>query len=178
MARKFAVGGETARDAFYDVIEALGEMEDPVSQSIAGVDLFGTMWEDLGPEVVTQLANIQNGYDKTKATMEEINDIKYDDIGSALKSVKRNIETNILIPLSEDAMPTMNEFAKGAKEAVKKAAELMSEAGARKVRVLKTSGPFHTTKLIEASKALSKELENTKFNKSNLIKSIDRNSII
>ena len=63
----------------------------------------------------------------------------------------------------------------GEEEAVKKAAELMSEAGARKVRVLKTSGPFHTTKLIEASKALSKELENTKFNKSNLkvIKNID-----
>ena len=129
MARKFAVGGETARDAFYDVIEALGEMEDPVSQSIAGVDLFGTMWEDLGPEVVTQLANIQNGYDKTKATMEEINDIKYDDVGSALKSVKRNIETNILIPLSEDAMPTMNEFAKGAQEAAKKAAEAFEKDG-------------------------------------------------
>ena len=60
-------------------------------------------------------------------------------------------------------------------EIIKKAAELMSEAGARKVRVLKTSGPFHTTKLIEASKALSKELENTKFNKSNLkvVKNID-----
>ena len=63
----------------------------------------------------------------------------------------------------------------GEEEAVKKAAELMSEAGARKVRVLKTSGPFHTTKLIEASKALSKELENTKFNKSNfkVVKNID-----
>ena len=63
----------------------------------------------------------------------------------------------------------------GEEEAVKKVAELMSEAGARKVRVLKTSGPFHTTKLIEASKALSKELENTKFNKSNLkvVKNID-----
>lgn len=129
MAQKFAVGGETAREAFYDVIEALGQMQDPVSQSIAGVDLFGTMWEDLGPEVVTQLADIQNGYDQTKQTMQEINDIKYDDIGSALKSVKRNIETNILIPLSEDAMPTMNEFAKGAQEAVKKAAEAFEKDG-------------------------------------------------
>ena len=63
----------------------------------------------------------------------------------------------------------------GEEEAVKEAAQLMQEAGARKVRVLKTSGPFHTTKLVEASKALSKELENIKFNKSNLevIKNID-----
>lgn len=129
MARKFAVGGETARDAFYDVIEALGEMEDPVSQSIAGVDLFGTMWEDLGPEVVTQLADIQNGYDKTKATMEEINDVKYDDIGSALEGVKRSIQTNIFIPLSEEAMPTLNEFAKGAKESVKEVAKAFETEG-------------------------------------------------
>lgn len=129
MARKFAVGGETAREAFYDVIEALGEMQDPVSQSIAGVDLFGTMWEDLGPEVVTQLANIQNGYDKTKATMEEINDVKYDDIGSALEGVKRSIQTNIFIPLSEEAMPTLNEFAKGAKESVKEVAKAFETEG-------------------------------------------------
>ncbi len=129
MARKFAVGGETARDAFYDVIEALGEMQDPVSQSIAGVDLFGTMWEDLGPEVVTQLADIQNGYDQTKQTMQEINDVKYDDIGSALEGVKRSIQTNIFIPLSEEAMPTLNEFAKGAKESVKEVAKAFETGG-------------------------------------------------
>lgn len=63
----------------------------------------------------------------------------------------------------------------GEEEAVKKAAELMQEAGARKVRVLKTSGPFHTTKLIKASESLRKELENTKFNKSSIkvVKNID-----
>lgn len=63
----------------------------------------------------------------------------------------------------------------GEEEAVKKAAELMQEAGARKVRVLKTSGPFHTIKLIKASEALRKELENTKFHKSSIkvVKNID-----
>lgn len=63
----------------------------------------------------------------------------------------------------------------GEEEAVKKAAELMQEAGARKVRVLKTSGPFHTIKLIKASEELRKELENIKFNKSSIkvVKNID-----
>ena len=63
----------------------------------------------------------------------------------------------------------------GEEEAVKKAAELMQEAGARKVRILKTSGPFHTIKLIKASEALRKELENTKFHKSSIkvVKNID-----
>ena len=53
MSAKFAAGGESAKQAFEETITALAEMEDPLAQNTAGVDLFGTMWEDLGPEVVT-----------------------------------------------------------------------------------------------------------------------------
>ena len=60
MAAKFAAGGETAQEAFHQTITALAEMEDPLAQNAAGVNLFGTMWEDLGPEVVTQLAEISD----------------------------------------------------------------------------------------------------------------------
>ena len=60
MAAKFAAGGETAQEAFHQTITALAEMEDPLAQNAAGVNLFGTMWEDLGPEVVTQLAAISD----------------------------------------------------------------------------------------------------------------------
>lgn len=47
----------------------------------------------------------------------------------------------------------------GDKEGVEEVEKLAKEQGAKKVRVLKTSGPFHTAKLIEASNALRKELE-------------------
>lgn len=47
----------------------------------------------------------------------------------------------------------------GEKEAVLRAMEIAKELGARKTIELKTSGPFHTEKLIEASKALRVELE-------------------
>lgn len=55
----------------------------------------------------------------------------------------------------------------GEREAVLKAMEISKELGARKVIELKTSGPFHTEKLIEASKELKKELEKLSFNKLN-----------
>ena len=61
MAAKFAAGGESAKEAFDQTISALAGMEDPLAQNTAGVNLFGTMWEDLGPEVVTQLASIESG---------------------------------------------------------------------------------------------------------------------
>lgn len=53
----------------------------------------------------------------------------------------------------------------GEKEAVTRAMEIAKDLGARKVIELKTSGPFHTEKLQDASKELRKELEKITFNK-------------
>lgn len=63
----------------------------------------------------------------------------------------------------------------GEKEAVLKAMEISKEMGARKAIELKTSGPFHTEKLQEASKELRKELEKISFNecKISVIKNLD-----
>ena len=63
----------------------------------------------------------------------------------------------------------------GNKAGVETAEVIAKEQGARKVRELKTSGPFHTEKLKEASEALKKELEKVEFNKFNntVIKNID-----
>ncbi|MCI8470696.1 MAG: ACP S-malonyltransferase [Clostridia bacterium] len=47
----------------------------------------------------------------------------------------------------------------GEKEAVEQAEVIAKELGAKKVRILKTVGPFHTEKLIKASDKLREELE-------------------
>lgn len=110
MAKKFAQGGDVAKEAFYDVIKRIREMDNKVEQSIVGVDLFGTMWEDLGPEVITQLDGIQDAYDSTADTMAKINEVKYNDVGSALEGLKRNLQTNILLPISDKIMPAINKL--------------------------------------------------------------------
>lgn len=63
----------------------------------------------------------------------------------------------------------------GEKEAVLEAENIAKEMGAKKVLVLKTAGPFHTEKLVEASDALRKELENVNINNFNtkVIKNLD-----
>jgi phage-related minor tail protein len=48
MTAKFAAGGPEARKAFGDVVDALNKMEDPLKRNLAGVELFGSQWEDLG----------------------------------------------------------------------------------------------------------------------------------
>lgn len=117
MAQKFASGGDVAKEAFYEVIQRIAEMDNSVEQSIVGVDLFGTMWEDLGPDVVTQLGSIRNGFDSTKDTMQELSQIKYDDLGSALQGIGRQVQTNLLLPISDKLLPIFNDLANKLNEA-------------------------------------------------------------
>lgn len=109
VAKKMSNGGETARKTYQKVIKSLAEMDDKQAQNIAGVNLFGTMWEDLGPEVISHLADVDGAYSKAKGTMEEINKVQYDDAGAALETLKRKAETSLLLPLSEKIMPAVSE---------------------------------------------------------------------
>lgn len=77
MAEKFAKGGDVAKEAFIEVVRRLGNMDDEVSQSIAGVDLFGTMWEDLGPTVITSFSKMDNGISKSSDSMQKSIDKLY-----------------------------------------------------------------------------------------------------
>ena len=106
MAAKFAAGGDSAKEAFNQTLDALAAMEDPIAQNTAGVDLMGTMWEDLGPEAVSALADIQ---EEAYATGEELNgikDIKYDDLSNQFEGLKRSVETAI-IPIGEALIPLL-----------------------------------------------------------------------
>lgn len=101
MAQKFAAGGESAQEAFSETIAALASMEDPVQQNIAGVNLFGTMWEDLGPEVVTQLASITDEAYAAGDELQKMQEVKYDNLGDAFKGLGRQLESE-LMPLANE----------------------------------------------------------------------------
>lgn len=113
MAGKFAQGGESARAAFQEMVAALAAMEDPLEQNTAGTNLFGTMWEDLGPNVVTQLADISDGVYDAENSMENLKKVKYDDLGSMFEGLKRNVEM-LLIPLGNELIPVLSELIEAA----------------------------------------------------------------
>lgn len=114
VAKKMSEGGDTARETYQKVVKSLAEMDDKQAQNIAGVNLFGTMWEDLGPEVIAHLADVDGVYNDVKGTMDEINEVKYDDAKSALEALKRKAEVSLLLPISEDIMPAISSATKAA----------------------------------------------------------------
>ena len=117
MAKKFASGGDVAKNAFFEVIQRISEMDNAVEQSKVGVDLFGTMWEDLGPTVITQLGTIRDGYNDVAGSAEKLSQIKYDDLGSAMQGIGRQLQTNLLLPIGEKLLPVFNDLANKLNEA-------------------------------------------------------------
>lgn len=105
MAQKFGAGGKTAKEAFNEVIEGLASMDDPVAQSAAGVNLFGTVWEDLGPQVITSMSTASDAIDKNKESVEELVNVKYDTLSGALGGLWRTIQVDVLQPIGNQLIP-------------------------------------------------------------------------
>lgn len=109
---RFAKGGESAKSATSEVLKALFEMDDKVKQNQAGVDLFGTMWEDLGIDGVKALMKINGSADKTKNTMKKIKDIKYDDVEADWASLGRTVQTDVINPIGKSLFPEVKKLCK------------------------------------------------------------------
>lgn len=110
MQNAFAKGGESASSAFQKTLEALKNLESPIERNLAGVNLFGTMWEDLGEDAILAALDVNNAFNKTADTMGEINKIKYSSFSDVLKGIGRQIEVAAL-PIGEKLMPYLNDFA-------------------------------------------------------------------
>ena len=92
-----------------------------------------------------------------------------------VEEVCKKVKSGFVVPANYNC--STQTVVSGEKIAVEEAIEKLKSAGAKRVIPLKTSGPFHTEKLLEASKVFEKELENVRFNldKENIkvIKNID-----
>lgn len=107
---RFAKGGDSAKSATSEVLKALFEMDDKVKQNQAGVDLFGTMWEDLGIDGVKALMKVNGSADKTKNTMKKIKDIKYDDVEADWASLGRTVQTDVINPIGKSLFPEVKKL--------------------------------------------------------------------
>lgn len=111
MTKAFGAGGDTAKAAFEKTTTALMAMKDPVAQNAAGVALFGTQWEDLGVKGVAALVNTKGSISETTDALKKINEVKYNSFGESIEGIKRQLLTGIVLPLGEQVLPKMNEFA-------------------------------------------------------------------
>lgn len=155
LTKDFAAGGEQAKEAFQIIVSELAGMEDQVKQNEIGVALFGTKWEDLGIKAMEALTTANTEVSFTKNSLESINAIKYDSLGAALEGIKRQVETNILAPIGEGAVPAVTAFSQGLQIAIDHAEELApaAAAGAAAIGAFTAATKAHTVATNAASTA-------------------------
>lgn len=90
-----------------------------------------------------------------------------------VEDVCKKVDTGFVVPANYNTIGQI--VISGEEEAVIKAGELAKEAGAKKVAILNTAGPFHTSKLSECSSKLKEVLDSTTINskKSKVVKNLD-----
>ena len=115
----------------------------------------GELMQDLAPKGNWQMAAILGASD------EMVENLCENVSKSFAVPVNYNCPGQVVVTGDEDGIAMLQDLAK--------------EAGIRKVRVLKTSGPFHTEKLKESSEALRNELDKIEIHEfeSKVIKNLD-----
>ncbi|MFC3802803.1 phage tail tape measure protein [Cohnella sp. GCM10012308] len=104
-------GSLKGRDAMQMVIDKLDDIKDPIERSTIGVALFGTQFEDMEAGVISALGSARQQFDMTKQTMDDVAAVKYDTLSKQFQAVGRELMTGLVIPLSEDLMPLLQDFA-------------------------------------------------------------------
>ena len=115
----------------------------------------GELMQDLAPKGNWQMAAILGASDEM------------------VENLCKNVSKGFAVPVNYNCPGQV--VVTGDEDGITMLQDLAKEAGVRKVRVLKTSGPFHTEMLKESSEALRKELDKTEIHEfeSKVVKNLD-----
>lgn len=110
MFARFAAGGDEAEAAMFEVINALQNTDDATVKNAAAVGLFGTMYEDLESNLLPVLQTMEGATLRNVDALQEINEVKYDNLGKAFEGIKRQAEV-ALLPLASSIANALTDIA-------------------------------------------------------------------
>lgn len=102
---KLAAGGSDAQEAIQEIMTALSQVENEQDRYVLGQTLMGTQWEDVGESAVQALMNTQGEISTTSDAMDQLSDLQFDDLGSQFEKLKRQMETEVVLPIAQKYMP-------------------------------------------------------------------------
>lgn len=84
-----AQGGEKGSQAFEDMVRWLDSIENDTLKNAIGVEMFGTMWEDQGENIIDSVLGADDALKELEKTQKNVNDLTNDvDEGSGLVQLK------------------------------------------------------------------------------------------
>lgn len=93
-------GTASQKDVFQSVITDLSTMTSEQEALTLASNTWSALGEDNAMQVITSLNQVSSTYEDVEGTMDAINDIRYDDIGSSLEKLKRSASSLLTETLS------------------------------------------------------------------------------
>lgn len=108
--KSWSEGKGTMKDVINSIVGDITKCTDEQEALNMAAKAFGTMGEDANLEVVKSLTTLGTSYNDVKGTMEDLKEIRYDDVGTRFKELGRTLKTEMLIPMAEKAIPYFEKF--------------------------------------------------------------------
>lgn len=102
-------GKATQKDVINEIVaDITGATSEQEKMNLAA-KAFGTMAEDGGTQFIESLSALGDSFDDVGGKMEDIKQIRYDDMKSDLEGLGRTVQLDIIAPLLETFMPNIKD---------------------------------------------------------------------
>lgn len=108
--KEWQSGKGTMKDVIDSIVNDINNCTDEQKALNMAATAFGTMGEDANLKVIESLTTTGDTFKNVQGTMEEVKDVRYDDIGTQFKEIGRSIQTELLQPLAQKALPGIKSF--------------------------------------------------------------------
>lgn len=98
-------GKASQKDVFNSIISDLSNMTDQQEALSIASSVWSALGEDNAMKVITSLNNVNDTYSDVKGTMESIEEINYGNFADKTVALKRKVEMDVIIPITQKYMP-------------------------------------------------------------------------
>lgn len=98
-------GKASQKDVFNSIISDLSNMTDQQEALSIASSVWSALGEDNAMKVITSLNNVNDTYSDAKGTMESIEEINYGNFADKTAALKRKVEMDVIIPITQKYMP-------------------------------------------------------------------------
>lgn len=110
-------GKGTMKDVINSIVNDISTCKNEQDQLTMAATAFGTMGEDANLKVVTSLTTVGDEFNNVKGAMDGVKEVKYDNLGSMLESLKRQFG-DVALEAGNELMPAIENIVGGLQDLV------------------------------------------------------------
>ena len=103
-------GKGTMKDVIDSIVGDINNCTNEQDALTMAATAFGTMGEDANLKVVKSLTTVGDSFKDVGGTMQDIKDIRYDDVATQFTALGRKLQRELLTPLAQKALPLFEQL--------------------------------------------------------------------